>query len=189
MAEDNGAGQAVTALALGLAGPMGALAGVAYSAATAALKVEFDSLTEYKGMVDGLLDDLTGSDADHKKLADGKLPAGKLGKGFPEVEALFKSYDTVITELQKLSKGLAGQIEALGIAVLTAGKGYDGVDEETRRRMVAIAQEAKKDYVADRDPWPEEARRLAASNQPTTPTTPTPTPTPTPSPSKSGVTY
>ncbi|WP_327262714.1 hypothetical protein OG444_15345 [Streptomyces sp. NBC_01232] len=133
-----------------------------------ALSVEFDSLSEYKRMVDTLLDDLTGSDADHKKLADGKLSAAKLGKGFAEVDALFKSYDTVVTELQKLSKGLAQQIEALGIAVQTAGKGYGGVDEETKRRMVAIAKEAKKEYVLDRDPWPEEQRRLAA------PTTPTP---------------
>ncbi|WP_404959860.1 hypothetical protein [Streptomyces sp. 147326] len=177
MAEDNGAGQVTAALALGLAGPMGALAGAAYSAATAALRVEFDSLSEYKRMVDTLLDDLTGSDADHKKLADGKLPADKLGKGFPEVDALFKSYDTVITELQKLSKGLAGQIEALGIAVLSAGKGYVGVDEETKRRMTAIAREAEAQYVPDRDPWPEEQRRIAAANQPT------------PSPSTSGGNY
>ncbi|MFE5559089.1 hypothetical protein [Streptomyces sp. NPDC056544] len=183
MAEDNGASQVATALTLGIAGPMGAIAGAAYTAANAALRFEFDSLSEYKRMVDSLLDDLTGSDADHKKLADDKLPATKLGKGFAEVDALFKSYDTVVTELQKLSKGLAGQIEALGIAVLSAGKGYDGVDEETKRRMLAIAKQAQAEYVPDRDPWLEEQRRLAASNQPTTPTTPTP------SPSTSGGTY
>ncbi|MDX3540178.1 hypothetical protein PV721_38935 [Streptomyces sp. MB09-01] len=176
MADDNGAGAVQAALALGLGGPMGALAGAAYGAATAALRVEFDSLSEYKRMVDTLLDDLTGSDADHKKLADGKLPAAKLGKGFPEVDALFKSYDTVITELQKLSKGLAGQIEALGIAVLTAGKGYGGVDEETKQRMALLAKQAHDQYVEDRDPWLEEQRRLAASNQPPTSTTPTPSP-------------
>ncbi|WP_405789109.1 hypothetical protein OG753_17510 [Streptomyces sp. NBC_00029] len=170
MAEDNGASQVATALAMGIAGPMGAIAGAAYSAASAAMRVEYDSLSEYKRMVDTLLDDLTGSDADHKKLADGKLPASKLGKGFAEVDALFKSYDTVITELQKLSKGLAGQIEALGIAVQTAGKGYVGVDEETKQRMAAIAKEAKAEYVLERDPWPEEQRRLAASNPPPTPT-------------------
>ncbi len=176
MAEDIGASQVATALALGIAGPMGAIAGAAYSAATAALRVEFDSMSEYKRMVDGLLDDLTGSDADHKKLADDKLPASKLGKGFTEVDALFKSYDTVITELQNLSKGLAGQIEALGIAVLSAGNGYADADEETKRRMAAIAREAKAHYVADRDPWPEEQRRLKESNQPPASTTPTPSP-------------
>ncbi|GGS33697.1 hypothetical protein Snoj_61230 [Streptomyces nojiriensis] len=176
MADDNGASQVAAALTLGLAGPMGALAGAAYGAANAALRVEFDSLSEYKRMVDGLLDELTGSDADHKKLADGKLPASKLGKGFTEVDALFKSYDTVVTQLQNLSKGLAGTIEALGIAVLSAGNNYAGVDEETKRRMAAIAKEAKAAYVEERDPWPEEQRRLKEANQPPTSTTPTPTP-------------
>lgn len=141
-----------------------------------ALSVEFDSLSEYKSMVDVLLDDLTGSNAHHQKLADGTLPAGKLGKGFPEADALFKSYDTVITELQKLSKGLAGQIEALGIAILSAGKGYEAVDDDTKRRMAAIAKEAKEQYVPERDPWLEEQRRLAANNQPPASTSPTPSP-------------
>ncbi|MFJ6053169.1 hypothetical protein [Streptomyces sp. NPDC092307] len=177
MADDNGASQVAAALTLGIAGPMGAIAGAAYTATAAALRVEFDSLSEYKRMVDKLLDDLTGSDADHKKLADDKLPASKLGKGFAEVDALFKSYDTVVTELQKLSKGLAGQIEALGIAVLTAGKGYGGVDEETKQRMAAIAKEAKAHYVEDRDPWPEEQRKLREANEPPTSTTPAPSAT------------
>ncbi|MER7827749.1 hypothetical protein ABTX85_34915 [Streptomyces sp. NPDC096097] len=176
MADDNGASQVAAALTLGIAGPMGAIAGAAYTATAAAMRVEFDSLSEYKRMVDKLLDDLTGSDADHKKLADDKLPASKLGKGFAEVDALFKSYDTVVTELQKLSKGLAGQIEALGIAVLTAGKGYGGVDEETKQRMMAIANTAQKEYVEQRDPWVEEQRRLKASNPPPATATPTPTP-------------
>ncbi|MFJ4774787.1 hypothetical protein [Streptomyces sp. NPDC088762] len=140
----------------------------AQAATAAALKVEYDSLTEYKNMVTALLDDLTGSDADHKKLAHGTLPAGKLGHGFPEADALFKSYDTVITELQKLSKGLADQIEALGIAISTAGKGFSDVDDDTKRRMATIAQQAEKQYVPERDPYPEEKRKLEASQHPGT---------------------
>lgn len=133
--------------------------------AAAALKIQYDSLTEYRKMVNTLLDDLTGSDANHKKLASGTLPAGKLGHGFPEADALFKSYDTVITELQKLSKGLADQIEALGIAIMSAGKGYGDVDLETQRRMVAIAKAAETHYVPDRDPYLEEQRKLAAGRK------------------------
>ncbi|WP_234344017.1 hypothetical protein [Streptomyces sp. WM6372] len=136
----------------------------------AALKVEYDTLTEYQTMVKDLLDDLTGSHADHKKLADDTLPAGKLGTGFPEADALFKSYGTVITELQKLSKGLAGLIEGLGIAILTGGNGFAGVDEETRRRMASIAKQADAEYVPERDPWLEEQRKLAASKHPGTTT-------------------
>ncbi|MFI6145928.1 hypothetical protein [Streptomyces sp. NPDC051109] len=138
--------------------------------AAADLKIEHDTLSEYQKMVDDLLDDLTGSAADHKKLATNTLPAAKLGSGFPEADALFKSYTTVVTELEKLSKGLAGLIEALGIAILTAGNGFAGVDEETRRRMASIAKQAEAEYVPERDPWIEEQRKLAASKHPGTTT-------------------
>ncbi|MFE2877061.1 hypothetical protein ACFXG6_29280 [Streptomyces roseus] len=151
----------------GLAGLGGLGAGLADAiraqaasqAHAASLQVEHDTLTEYQTMVKDLLDDLTGSHADHKNLAHDTLPAGKLGTGFPEADALFKSYGTVITELQKLSKGLAVQIEALGIAILTAGKGYGAVDEETRRRMMTLAKTAEAQYDAKRDPYAEEEKR------------------------------
>ncbi|MEU9176288.1 hypothetical protein AB0C90_05420 [Streptomyces sp. NPDC048550] len=140
----------------------------ASQAKAAALKVEYDTLSGYQNMVKDLLDDLTGSNADHKKLANDTLPAGKLGTGFPEADALFKSYTTVITELQKLSKGLAEQIEGLGIAILTASKGFAGVDDDTRRRMAAIAKQAEAQYVPERDPYLEEQRKLEASKHPGT---------------------
>ncbi|MFD3697223.1 hypothetical protein ACFWUZ_13910 [Streptomyces sp. NPDC058646] len=129
----------------------------AQSARAAALKVEYDSLKDYKVVVDGLLTSLGKSPADHGKLADGTLPAGALGKDFPEAETLFNTYKTVHSELKKLSKGLAGQIEALGIAILSAGKGYGEVDDETKRRMVAIAKTATDEYVRERDPYADKA--------------------------------
>ncbi|MEU3064772.1 hypothetical protein AB0P12_23765 [Streptomyces subrutilus] len=160
MAEENGTG------VFG-AGPSGGLADAIRAQAdaqsrAAALRIEHDSLTEYKGMVDALLEELSGSDADHKKLADGTLTQAALGHGFPEADAIFASYSTVITELEGLSKGLAGQIEGLGIAVLSAGNGFADVDEETRRRMAAIAKEARAQYVPERDPYVEEQRTSAA---------------------------
>lgn len=125
----------------------------AVRAQAAALSVEYDTMKEYKALVDGLLTSLEDSQADHGKLAHGTLPPGALGTGFPEADALYKSYNTVHAELQKLSKGLAGQIEALGIAVMTAGKGFGEVDEDTKRRMAAIAKEAHENYVRKRDPY------------------------------------
>lgn len=163
MAEDNG-GLFGPGLTAGLADSIRAQA--AAQSKAAALKIEHDTLKEYRGMVDVLLEELSGSDADHKKLAHGTLREGSLGKGFPEADALYKSYTTVITELEKLSKGLAGQIEALGIAILTAGKGYVDVDEETKRRMAAIAKEAKEHYVPARDPYLEEQRKNAGTPPP-----------------------
>lgn len=137
-----------------------------------ALEVEYESMTGYKKLVDDLLKKLDGSEADDKKLAHGTLPSGALGTGFPEADSLFKAYSTVHSELQKLSQGLAGQIEALGIAILTAGKGYADVDEETQARMRTIIRQSKKDYVPDRDPL---AREEAAQQKPGA-SAPTPTP-------------
>ncbi|MFI8264823.1 hypothetical protein [Streptomyces sp. NPDC085665] len=138
----------------GLAGLGGLSTGLADAIMTQAraLEVEFESMTNYKKLVDDLLKKLDGSGADQKKLAHVTLPDGALGKGFAEADALFKTYTTVHTQLQNLSAGLAGQIEALGIAIMTAGKGYGGVDEDTQARMRSIVAQAKKDYVAERDP-------------------------------------
>ncbi|THA81949.1 hypothetical protein E6U81_22870 [Streptomyces sp. A0592] len=109
----------------------------------------------YQKLVDGLLTKLQESPAHHGTLADGTMPAGVLGTGFPAAEKLNKSYTTVHSELQKLSKGLAVQIEALGIAVQSAGKGYSEVDEETKRRMGLLAKQAHDEYVRERDPYAE----------------------------------
>ncbi|MFJ3721007.1 hypothetical protein ACIPYQ_00340 [Streptomyces sp. NPDC090045] len=171
MADDNGAGQVATALSLGLAGPLGAVAGVAAQAAAAALRVQFDDLKEYQKLVDGLLTTLNDSPAHHGKLADGTMPAGALGKGFTSAEKLYKAYNTVHSELEKLSKALGVQIEALGIAIQSAHGGYSEVDEETKRRMGFLARQAHDQYVKDRDPY---AKKTADAGQPGTPNTPQP---------------
>ncbi|MCX5013688.1 hypothetical protein OG765_22230 [Streptomyces sp. NBC_00555] len=158
MAEVSGPGLLGSDLTAGLAD--------AIMAQAAALSVEYDTMKEYKNLVDGLLTSLGDSQADHGKLAHGTLPAGVLGTGFPEAEDLYKSYNTVHSELQNLSKGLAGQIEALGIAILTAGKGFGGVDEETRRRMAAIAKEAHDSYVEKRDPYAGKTGEAPTPNSP-----------------------
>ncbi|MGW0392782.1 DUF2563 family protein [Streptomyces sp. NPDC003042] len=144
MAVDNGSGV--------LGGGVSASVADAVMRQAKALEVEYESLSDYKKLVDDLLKKLDGSEADDKKLAHGTLPEGTLGKGFAEADALFKAYTTVHSELQKLSQGLAGQIEGLGIAIMTAGKGYGEVDEDTQERMRAIIRRSKQDYVPDRDP-------------------------------------
>ncbi len=171
MADDNGAGLVGASLALGLPGPMGVLAGAAYGATAAALRVQYDDLKDYQKLVDSLLETLQESPADHGKLADGTLPQAALGKGFAQAEKLHKAYTTVHTELQKLSKGLAVQIEALGIAIQSAGGGYSEVDEETKRRMALLAKQAHEQYVRERDPY---ADKSADGGQPATPNAPQP---------------
>ncbi|MFE9462111.1 hypothetical protein ACFYNW_00270 [Streptomyces virginiae] len=152
MAEDNGG-----VLALGLSGDVAASirAQADAQARAAALRVQYESLSDYQKLVDGLLTSLQESPAHHGKLADGTLPTGALGTGFTEADKLYEAYKTVHNELQKLSKGLAGQIEALGIAVQSASGGYAEVDEETKRRMGLLAKQAHDEYVRDRDPYAE----------------------------------
>ncbi|MGW1519992.1 DUF2563 family protein [Streptomyces sp. NPDC002287] len=161
----------------------GAGAGVAAGVADAvmrqaeALAVEYESMTAYKNRVDALLKTLDGSEANARKLAHGTLPAGTLGTGFAEADALSTAYHTVHGELQKLSQGLAGQIEALGIAVLTAGKGYAGVDEDTQARMRALIRRSKEEYVEDRDPLARQQKEAQQHHQGSSaPTTPAPAP-------------
>ncbi|MFF4322044.1 hypothetical protein [Streptomyces sp. NPDC001568] len=127
-----------------------------------ALEVGYASMTGYKKLVDALLAKLDGSEADDGELAHGTLPRATLGSGFAEADSLFRAYGTVHGELRALSRGLAAQIEALGIAILTAGKGYGGVDEDARQRMRAIVGQSKRDYVPDRDP---RAREEAAAGR------------------------
>ncbi|MFD8147965.1 hypothetical protein [Streptomyces sp. NPDC059708] len=140
--------------AMGLPGGADVAGGVAdaLTRQARALEVEYESMTAYKNRVDALLRTLDGSAADSRRLAHDTLPAAALGTGFAEARALFTAYDTVHGRLQRLSRGLAGQIEALGIAILTAGKGYGAVDEETRARMRALVRHSKEEYVPARDP-------------------------------------
>ncbi|MFG2977070.1 hypothetical protein ACGFYY_29295 [Streptomyces sp. NPDC048331] len=171
MADDNGAGTVQAALTLGLVGPMGAIAGAAYGATAAALRVQYDELKDYQKLVDGLLTTLRESSAHHGKLADGTLPTSALGKGFAQAGKLYTAYNTVHTELQNLSKSLAVQIEALGIAIQSANGGYSEVDEETKRRMGLLAKQAHDQYIEERDPY---ADKKADGGQPATPNTPQP---------------
>ncbi|WP_328298935.1 hypothetical protein OG389_14725 [Streptomyces sp. NBC_00435] len=126
--------------------------GVISQAALGALQVEYESMSDYKKRVDGLLAKLDESPASDKKLADGTIPESSLGEGFDEAKRLFTAYSNVHKQLLALSKGLADQIEGLSIAIQTSGRDFAGVDEDTRRRMLAISKQADANYVPDRDP-------------------------------------
>ncbi|MEW2417761.1 hypothetical protein AB0953_29140 [Streptomyces sp. NPDC046866] len=143
-------------------------AAAAIRAQAKALAVDYETLSGYKNVVDELLKKLNDSQADDKKLAHGTLPKGALGKGFAEADALFKTYETVQTQLENLSKNLAGQIEGLGIAIQTSGKGYAEMDEEQKRRMAQIAKQAKHDYDPDRDPLNKQQQKEHKDAQPGT---------------------
>ncbi|MFJ6939483.1 hypothetical protein [Streptomyces sp. NPDC101132] len=152
MAVDDGAGSfgllAGGVLAGGLAG--------AVAAQAKAMSVEVESMQKFKTRVDELLTKLEGSQAAPKAFADGTLPSGDLGKGFHEADGLYGAYNTVHGELTNLSKALAGQIEALSIAVEGSRVGYENVDEDIKQRMRRLHADAEKRYDRKRDPEADE---------------------------------
>ncbi|MBW5486283.1 hypothetical protein [Streptomyces bambusae] len=121
-----------------------------------ALFVEHESMVKYKQRVDALLEQLKDSKADSGKIADGTLGKGDLGKGFAEADNLYAAYNKVRSELENLSKGLANQIEALGIAIMASRVGYENIDDEVKMRMRAIHADAQKHYDPKRDPQHKE---------------------------------
>ncbi|WP_051795578.1 hypothetical protein [Streptomyces sp. NRRL S-87] len=149
MALDDGAGGfgLFAGLAAGTAGIAGAVAGQAK-----ALTVEVESMQKFTSRVDELLTKLEGSQAAPKRMADGSLPSGHLGTGFGEADGLYAAYHTVHAQLAMLSKGLAGQIEALSIAVESSRVGYENVDDDVKQRMRRLHADAEKHYDPTRDP-------------------------------------
>jgi hypothetical protein len=69
-----------------------------------------------------------GSEAGPGKVGEEPLAGHQFGGGdgsFAETSGLFAAYNTVITELETLSKLLSDSMEGMGIAVLAARKGYE----------------------------------------------------------------
>ncbi|MFI7338495.1 hypothetical protein ACIBUY_11215 [Streptomyces sp. NPDC050085] len=117
--------------------------------AAADIVTELESFTKFQQRVDQLIKDLTESPAGSKKVGQEALGRAKFGgghKGWHEADGMFSQYDTVIADLENLSKLLSDSIEAMGIAVLASHKGYENVDLDVRRRMAAISAETTEHY-------------------------------------------
>ncbi|QIY99456.1 hypothetical protein HEP87_43035 [Streptomyces sp. S1D4-11] len=108
---------------------------------TQALRVEGETLTIFKKRVDALLTQLDKSKAAPHRIADGALPAGRLGN-FDEADAVHAAYTRVHSQLEKLSKMLALQIEGLVVTVDASKAGYHDLDDDVRDRLSRIRTEA-----------------------------------------------
>ncbi|WP_070195191.1 hypothetical protein [Streptomyces oceani] len=117
------------------------------------MRSEIESMRGFKARVDALLEELTGSDADSGRLGQEGMAATTLGGEFLEASVLHQGYDQVIQQLTRLSRMLSGQVDGLGTAVRAASNGYEGVDEDARRRMWAIQKRAESRYDAKLDPY------------------------------------
>ncbi|MYZ34644.1 MULTISPECIES: hypothetical protein [unclassified Streptomyces] len=157
MAEDDGTGRPVYP---GLPVESAASGG---GGGSADLNVDASELIKFKNRVDGLLTKLDESSAAPTEMAGGRVDRADLGTGFGEADELYGVYRRVHSELQNLSKGLAGQIEALGIAVDGSRKGYDNIDDEIKLRMQRISQDAQRDWDRREQERREERERTADS--------------------------
>ncbi|MCX4969674.1 hypothetical protein OHA98_33955 [Streptomyces sp. NBC_00654] len=132
--------------------PFGSIIGAAHSA-VGELVTELSSFTKFRDRIDELLTDLKTSPAGPNKLGEDPVTKGQFGDpGWSEATGLYTTYNTVITELETLSKLLSDSIEGMGIAVLASHNGYENLDIDIRRRMLAISKEATEHYGGAYDP-------------------------------------
>lgn len=146
MLPDDGGGAAVAAVPI---------MGVTSAAAAVELATELTSFTAFRNRVDEILVALKESPADATELGQDLMKRTQFGGGdhhWAEAATLFSSYQTVITELEALSKSLSDSMEGMSIAVLAAHNGYENVDIDIRRRMLAISDEAQERYGGAYDP-------------------------------------
>ncbi|MFB7308085.1 hypothetical protein [Streptomyces sp. NPDC056192] len=135
-------------------GPFGSVVGFAQNA-VGELVTELSSFTKFRDRIDELLRDLKASPAGPKKVGEEPMVRTQFGgghNGWAEAADLFLSYQTVITQLESLSKLLSDSIEGMGIAVLASHKGYENLDVDIRRRMLAINDNAQEHYGGSYDP-------------------------------------
>ncbi|MFE0736798.1 MULTISPECIES: hypothetical protein [unclassified Streptomyces] len=128
-----------------------------------AVRYNSESMTEFKKGIDELIDLLTNSPADPNKMKADPVSRAQFGGGGPswaEAHGLYDSYNNVLKQLTDLSGLLRDSLEGLGIAVVASKDGFEEMDDDVKRKMIAIHQrtyEAKQQ--ADR-----EAGRQAPAN-------------------------
>ncbi|MFF3578478.1 hypothetical protein [Streptomyces mirabilis] len=106
------------------------------------LEASGEALGTFMKRVDAVLRDLESSAGNPKRVGAQTINAGSLNSGqqtaFPEAHDLYNQYHAVHGRLTSLSRTLHLQIEAIGIAVQGAYRGFDKLEEDQRRRFYEI---------------------------------------------------
>lgn len=110
----------------------------ALPAEKAVVKVQLETLKDFKQRIDGVLSTLDSSAASPKTVGADRIAEEHLGNGFAEAHALFATYNGVHQQLETFSSLLSDQIEAMQITVDAYTKGISHVDLEQRERVWAI---------------------------------------------------
>ncbi|MFJ9818114.1 S8 family serine peptidase [Streptomyces sp. NPDC101151] len=147
MADNTGDPQATAAALASAAGALAAsgIGPIAGAGAVVAreLRVEAETLTAFKNRVNDLLIRLEKSKAAPHRIADGTLPTGRLGN-CDEADVLHGTYNQVHSQLERLSKVLALQIEGLMVTVDASKSNYHNLDADVRDRLHRLRVEADK---------------------------------------------
>ncbi|MFF8376891.1 hypothetical protein ACF07V_12245 [Streptomyces sp. NPDC015661] len=122
---------------------------------TQAVKYSADSMQKFKQGVDDLITQLKGSDAGAGKLKSDPVSRTQFGGGggaWAEAQGAYAAYDEVLGKLVQLSGLLNDCLEGLGIAVVASKNGFEEMDDDIKRKMIAIHQRTQdaKDK-ADKD--------------------------------------
>lgn len=116
---------------------------------------ELQSFTKFRDRIDALLRDLRESAAGPKQVGQTVASRANFGGGsggWAEAANIFGAHETVMSELEKLSKLLTDSIEGMSIAVLASHKGYENVDADVSRRMLAISKDTAEHYGGSYEP-------------------------------------
>ncbi|MGW7005465.1 hypothetical protein ACWGCW_22340 [Streptomyces sp. NPDC054933] len=104
-----------------------------------------DSLAAFKNGVDLALSDLGKSPASNSNISRQDIARSSYGT-VPDAKDLADAYETVHNTLKDLSQILGDQLEALGITVDMANRGYQVVDEEHRNRLHVLQAQMQQYY-------------------------------------------
>ncbi|MFJ3826176.1 hypothetical protein [Streptomyces nodosus] len=130
------------------------MVGGASPARAADLEASSEALSTFQKRVNALLADFEASAGNPTKVGAQTISASSLNSGsssaFPEAHGLYAQYNRVHERLTSLSKLLNLQIEAIGIAVQGAQRGFGNLEEEQRRRFWQIQVEIREGQDADR---------------------------------------
>lgn len=140
----------------------------AVNPALASMLYDAESMVSFKKRVDQLLIDLGDSPAAPKQVGTAHTKRNHFGGGdgaWAEAAGLYASYELVVERLKELSQLMGDCLEGMGIAVVSAKNGYADIDDDIRRRMLAIQTHTQQHYDADRDPTAEP--RPSADGTPT----------------------
>ncbi|MFC8453179.1 hypothetical protein [Kitasatospora sp. NPDC057223] len=130
--------------------------GVAAAAVTAAklvatygaqsVKVEVETLVEFKKRAEELLSALQSSPATVSQLSEFQLHQDNLGTGFAESSDLMRAYERAFNNLPQLISALGNQIDGMSAALGTTAAGYGATEEQQESAANAVYQQGGNSY-------------------------------------------